>query len=308
MRRYLLAIGAALMVAQPVAAQGPRWSEQMTAPAEPGALPLYGAETMGSASSEIWMRVGGNIAVRNVTRPTLTPVLPHPKKATGAAVVVVPGGGLVLLSMDLEGWKVARALADRGIAAFVLKYRTIVTPVPESDYNQFVVRTMTALMRDPTKYPDLGHPAAGDDGIAALRLVRSNATRWRIDPKRVGMIGFSAGAMTALDTALRAGPSEGPDYIGYIYGPQASIAVPAGAPPLFDAIALDDRIFPVMGFPIAQAWRAAKRPVEIHGYERGGHGFGLGGQGTTNALMLDQFAAWMTMHGFLPSPAKSTPK
>jgi acetyl esterase/lipase len=117
------------------------------------------------------------------------------------------------------------------------------------------------------------------------------------------MIGFSAGAMTALNTALAAGAdgnsSEGPAFIGYIYGPQDAPAVPADAPPLFDAIAFDDPLFPTKGFPVAAAWRKAGRPVELHAYQRGSHGFGLGIRGTTTTGLLDQFTAWLTMQGFL---------
>jgi predicted esterase len=130
--------------------------------------------------------------------------------------------------------------------------------------------------------------------LAALALIRQNAAKYGIDPKRVGMMGFSAGAMTSLNSVMAAKPGAGPDFFGYIYGPQATVRVPKDTP-----------LFPSMGFPIAAAWHKAKRPVEVHAYERGGHGFNLGVQGTTTTLMLDQFVAWMDMHGFLkPAAAK----
>jgi hypothetical protein len=94
-------------------------------------------------------------------------------------------------------------------------------------------------------------------------------------------------------------PGAGPDFFGYIYGPQATVRVPKDAPPMFSAIAFDDPLFPTMGFPIAAAWHKAKRPVEVHAYERGGHGFGLGVEGTTTTLLFEQFVAWMDMQGFL---------
>lgn len=270
------------------------------APADPAALPLFGDTTPGSPASEVWARAGGtDYVVRNVTRPTLTPVLPDPARATGAAVVVAPGGAFMLLSMDHEGWKVAHALADRGIAAFVLKYRLLPTPREEKEAGPYMMRTMMAGLQDPARMPTLDNPTAAADGLAALKLVRAHAAQWGVDPRRVGMIGFSAGAMTSLQTVLAAKPGEGPDFFGYIYGPQARIDVPQGAPPMFDAIALDDPLFPSQGFPIAQAWMAAKRPVEIHGYQKGSHGFGLGVPGTTTTLVLDEFLAWAGMQGFL---------
>lgn len=303
--RYVGALTLALALAAPASAQ--RDTRQgmppmipSAAPAEPDAIPLYGADTPGSASSEIWSRAGGeDYVVRNVTRPTLTPVLPDPAKATGAAVIVAPGGAFMLLAMDHEGWGVARALAARGIAAFVLKYRLLPTPRDEAAAAPYMMHTMMAGLTDPTRQPTLTNDAAGADGRAALKLVRAQATRWGVDPARVGMIGFSAGAMTALQTVLTSTPADEPAFFGYIYGPQPRVAVPANAPPLFDAIALDDPLFPSQGFPIAQGWLAARRPVEIHGYQQGSHGFGLGVPGTTTTLVMDEFVAWLATNGIL---------
>lgn len=271
-----------------------------TAPAEPDAIPLYGDKTTGTASTEVWSRMGSTaMGVRNVTRPTLTPVLPDPAKATGAAVIVAPGGAFMMLAMEHEGWQVARALADRGIAAFVLKYRLIPTPRDEAEAGRFVGMTMMKEVAAPMDGELLKQSLAPTDARAALALVRSSAARWNIDPARLGIIGFSAGAMTARRVAIDAPAPERPAFVGYIYGPQDAEAVPADAPPLFNAIALDDMLFPSKGFPIAAAWLAAKRPVEIHGYQKGNHGFGLGMPGTTNSGMIDQFAAWLAMQGFL---------
>jgi dienelactone hydrolase len=271
----------------------------LKAPTEPGAIPLYGDTTPGSAGSEDWTTGAGGLGVRNVTRPTLTPVLPARGKATGAAVIVAPGGAFMALAMEHEGWKVARALADRGIAAFVLKYRLIATPKDNAEAMRFLGMQMMKEIGAPMDGALLKQSLAPTDAMAALAMVRSGAAKWGIDPARVGIIGFSAGAMTARRVAIDSKPAERPAFIGYIYGPQDAEAVPADAPPLFDAIALDDGLFPSKGFPIAQGWLAAKRPVEIHGYQRGNHGFGLGKPGDTTTLMLDQFAAWLAMQGFL---------
>ncbi len=290
-----------------VAAQnGPPPMTAVTAPAEPGAIPLYGDATPGTAATENWARVvaSDSYFARNVTRPTLTPVLPDPAKASGAAVIVAPGGAFVGLAMSHEGWRVARALADRGIAAFVLKYRLLPTPVDQAEADRFIGQKLGAANADSANNPPrIGNPQTTQDGLAALALVRARAGEWGIDPKRVGMIGFSAGAMTALNTALAAGAdgnsAEGPAFLGYIYGPQDAPAVPADAPPLFDAIAFDDPLFPTKGFPIAAAWRQAKRAVELHAYQRGSHGFGLGHPGTTTIGLIDQFTAWLAMLGML---------
>jgi acetyl esterase/lipase len=292
----LVLISSTGLAAQP----SPPKVEAIPAPAEPGAIPLYGDATPGLASSENWSFYDNkHFVVRNVTRPTLTAFLPDPAKATGAAVIVAPGGAYMLLAIGPEGWEVAKRLNDRGIAAFVLKYRVMPTPAGEAEATAFMNDKVKKGLPDPKKQPTLQYPPSTDDGLAAIALIRRNAVKFGIDPKRVGMIGFSAGAMTSLNTVMAAKPGTGPDFFGYIYGPQATVRVPMNAPPMFSAIAFDDPLFPTMGFPIAAAWHKAKRPVEVHAYERGGHGFNLGVPGTTTTLMLDQFVAWMDMHGFL---------
>jgi acetyl esterase/lipase len=269
----------------------------------PTLIPLYGTSNPGSRSSENWASFTGiGLAVRNVTYPTLTPVFPKEGTANGAAVVVAPGGGFMMLAMEHEGWKVANALADRGFTAFVLKYRLLVTPAAENEAGGDMARRLTeGVSRDPTKMPDLQFPPSTEDGLAALALVRSRAAEWHVDPNCIGMIGFSAGAMTALNTALAASEGKGPAFIGYIYGPQARVEVPANASPLFDAIAFDDQFFPTMGFPLAAAWHAAGHPVEVHAYQQGNHGFGLGIPGTTTAGVIDQFITWLDMQSFTTS-------
>jgi dienelactone hydrolase len=308
--RTMKAALAALMLVTATAAtaqNGPPPITPATAPAEPDAIPLYGDKNPGARATEVWGRYGGKqYGVRNVTYPTLTPVLPDPAKATGAAVVVAPGGAFMGLAIEHEGWQVARALADRGIAAFVLKYRLIPTPRDEGEAGKFMGMMIGKEIAGagPMAGELLAKSPAPADARAALAMVRSGAARWKIDPARTGMIGFSAGAMTARRVALDAPPAERPAFVGYIYGPQDAEAVPADAPPLFNAIALDDGLFPSQGFPIATAWLAAKRPVEVHGYQRGNHGFGLGIPGTTSTGMIDQYVAWLAMQGFLKKAAQ----
>ncbi|MDE2597165.1 MAG: alpha/beta hydrolase fold domain-containing protein [Sphingomonadales bacterium] len=302
MKRFAPLVAAlSALVAAPLAAQvgaPPPVPVKVAVPAEPGAIPLY--PDVGNAGTEQWEQfMGTDVVVRNVTRPTLTPVFPARGKANGAAVVVAPGGAFMLLAMEHEGWNVARALAARGITAFVLKYRLVQTPADGMDARQFMSRTMMQEVAAPMDGALLKQSLAPADARAALAMVRTNAGRWHIDPARVGIIGFSAGAMTSRRVAIDAPAAERPAFVGYIYGPQDAETVPADAPPLFDAIALDDGLFPNKGFAIAQSWREAKRPVEIHGYQQGNHGFGLGQPGSTNALMLDEFVAWLSMQGFL---------
>jgi acetyl esterase/lipase len=140
------------------------------------------------------------------------------------------------------------------------------------------------------------------DARAAFALVRRRAVEWHVDPDRIGMVGFSAGAMLTLASTL-AGQDAKPAFIGMVYGPLAPVTVPADAPPMFVALAADDPFFGNSGYGLIDSWRAAKRPVEFHLYEQGGHGFGMYQKETTSTGWFDAFARWLGMHGYL-KPAK----
>jgi len=262
--------------------------EPVAIPAQPTAIALGTGRLPGARAPEAWHRQYGSLFARNVTEATLTPFLPEAAKATGTAVIVAPGGGFRTLSMDNEGWNVAKALAARGIAAFVLKYRLNQTP---ADFAAFQASPPFGRISN-----DLSPQIA--DARAAFALVRSRAKEWQVDPRRIGMVGFSAGAMLTMTTALSASDAK-PAFIGNIYGPLAAVSVPAEAPPLFVALAADDPLFGNGGFGLIDSWRQAKRPVEFHLYEQGGHGFGMYPKETTSTGWFDAFVAWMGLHGFL---------
>jgi acetyl esterase/lipase len=231
-------------------------------------------------------------AARNVTVPTLIPFLPDPAKATGAAVVVAPGGAYMMLTMDTEGIMVARKLAEHGVAAFVLKYRLDLTPRDIAGFNRALGARMDPILKG-EKVAEVEQPLAVDDAAAALRLIRSRAAEWHIDPQRTGMVGFSAGARTALRLTLQNRSGARPSFVGVIYGPMLSVAVPDQAPPMFVALAADDPIWGHAGFGLVTSWQAAGRSVELHFYEHGNHGFGMRQTGTTSELWLDEFLLWM---------------
>ncbi len=302
--------------AQPIMAQTPNQpptppasTDRMVAidiPAQPDAIELGTGPLPGATATEAWHRQYGSLFARNVTVATLRPFLPDPSKATGAAVIVAPGGGFRTLSMENEGWNVARALADKGVAAFVLKYRLNQTP---ADFEAFARPPAPAPRPagSPAGAPPAPRPSPGDmaariapqiaDANAAFALIRANATKWHVDPDRIGMIGFSAGAMLTMATTLNSREAK-PAFIGSIYGGLSAVDVPPDAPPLFAAIAADDPLFPV-GFGLIEAWRKANRPVELHYYEQGGHGFGMYPKETTSTGWFDAFSKWIGMHGYL---------
>lgn len=274
-------------------------------PAQPGAIVLSTGPLPNATSSEAWHRQYGSAFARNVTVATLTPFLPDPAKATGAAIIVAPGGGFRTLSMENEGWAVARALADRGVAAFVLKYRLNQTPPDMAGFR----RSMTELFSDTGRRPRPDPQTAAAslapqiaDARSAFALVRGRSTEWRVDPDRIGMIGFSAGAMLTLATTL-SGDDVKPASIGLIYGPLTPVTVPVDAPPMFVALAADDPFFANSGQGLIDSWRTAKRPVEFHLYENGGHGFGMYPKSTTSTGWFEAYVRWIGMHGMLtPRP------
>jgi acetyl esterase/lipase len=226
----------------------------------------------------------GSVVI-NVVTPTITAYLPERTRATGTGVIIAPGGAFVALAIDIEGNDVARWLQRRGIAAFVLKYRTVEkrqAGIP-SDLN----------MDEAGKYGIA-------DGIQAIKLVRQHAAEWGVAPDRIGFLGFSAGGMVAAGTLLQHDPSARPNFAALIYGAPfgAMPAIPSKLPPVFmawaqdDAVALDDitRFY--------TAIKAAGDNSEAHIFSAGGHGFGMRKQGTTSDYWIDDFYDWLKVQGY----------
>jgi acetyl esterase/lipase len=263
-------------------------------PAQPDAIVLGTGPLPGATVAESWHSQYGSKFARNVTIATLTPFLPDPSNASGAAVIVAPGGGFRTLSMENEGSNVARALADKGVAAFVLKYRLNQTPADLDEFARPVPAPSTRP--SPTAMSARISPQIAD-ADAAFALIRANATKWHVDPDRIGMIGFSAGAMLTMACTLNDKEAR-PAFIGNIYGPLTAVDVPVDAPPLFAAVAADDPFFS-RDFGLIEKWRKANRPVEFHYYEQGGHGFGMYLKETTSTGWFDAYVNWLRMHGLL---------
>lgn len=281
--------------------------ERVATPDDDGAIPLYDGAAPGSEETEleeIWRNAGTERWANNVTRPTLLPVLPDDPATTRAAVIVVPGGGFQFVSMDNEGYPIAEWLAARGIAAFILKYRTMETPVTQEGYAAHMSALWAPQPGDPQIDATQGIPFAVADAQAAMEIVQKNAEEWGYDADKIGMLGFSAGAVTTLGVTRAEGPdTPKPDFIGYIYGPMSAVEVPADAPPMFAALAADDSLFAGQGFGIVEAWQQAGIPVELHYYQSGGHGFGSYKRGVPADAWFDQFIGWMEAQDLLASAA-----
>jgi len=234
----------------------------------------------------------GERQVSTVHKPSITPFLPAKDKANGAAVLVIPGGGHAVLCVDHEGSFVAQFLADHGIAAFVLKHR---------------------LAREKgSTYTIEGH--AVPDAQRAMRLIRSRASEWGIDPNRLGAIGFSAGGELVNAASLLPGEGKAdaadpidrlnsrPSFQGLIYpGRSIDIKPEKDSPPAFLACSMNDRQDIAEG--LAEAYLRFKRAgasAELHVYATGAHGFGLrpNGKGPV-AGWGDRFVEWMQSKDFL---------
>lgn len=233
---------------------------------------------------------------RNVNRPTLSVHLPPEDTRTGAGVIVCPGGGWHMLSIDHEGVDVAAELTGHGIAAFVLEYRLLPSPIDDAEFQAHMV----SMIGDPGRLRSAAEafaPTLVADGRAALDLVRGMGEEWGVEPDRVGLLGFSAGGYLATRLALDTSEALKPDFIASVYGAHFGPAeAPADAPPLFLAFANDDPLADIVrggSLELHRAWSAADRPVELHVYERGGHGFGNRRQGSSSDRWLDQLVAWV---------------
>ncbi|MDO9553616.1 alpha/beta hydrolase [Rhodonellum sp.] len=281
----------------------------LEAPGEPKAIPLGTGGVAEQPAPETWFLQWGDPMARNISTATLTPFLPEPGKAKGTAVIVAPGGGFRWLSMGNEGWDVAKALSDQGIAAFVLKYRLHPTPESLDDFTAWMNRPRppapapsTSQSEIPPTPPQQDLSNQLEDAEAAYAMILDRAKEWGIDTDRIGMIGFSAGAGLTMHATLHSKTMK-LAFIGPIYGGMGPVEVPKNAPPMFNVIATDDFLFRGQ-FGVIDSWYKAGIPVEFHLYQNGGHGFGLGNPDRTSNRWFDAFMYWLEVNSFLK--AKST--
>jgi acetyl esterase/lipase len=275
-----------------------------TCAAAQGVIPLYPGTPPGSTPENYpekayFSKVWNTEVVTNVTKPTLTVVKPAPELANGTAIVICPGGGFMALSINSEGFDVAKYLAAKGVTAFVLKYRLAHTG--EDGAQEF-----TDLWdKDRQKLHELldkAVPLSIADGLAAVTYVRQHASEWKISPDRVGIIGFSAGGTVTAGTALRYAPEGRPAFVAPIYASATRLKdpVPADAPPMFIAAATDDQLgLAPDSIALYEKWTAAHKSAELHIYAEGGHGFGMHQHHIPTDHWIDRFADWLELQGWL---------
>lgn len=239
----------------------------------PGKAP--GSEESTQREKDYFSTVWQTRVITNVSQPTLTVYSPDPANANGTAIIICPGGAFHALSIDSEGIAVAQWLAARGVTAFVLKYRLV--PTGEDATKELITK-----MKDLKKLSEETAPVvrlAVADGLAAMSYVRKQAAEFGISPQRIGLMGFSAGGTVTAAVALQYQVESRPDFVAPIYpymGAVGEMMVPKDAPPIFIAAASDDNLgLAPDSINLYGKWLAAGKPVELHMYSKGGHGFGM---------------------------------
>jgi endo-1,4-beta-xylanase len=293
-------IAALFLIARAVLCADSTAPQPAVEPPHPEAIQLWangapGSETRRNEPERVDWRHEPDISfpiISNIHNPSITPFLPPADKATGAAVIIAPGGAHMFLTIDREGYDLAKLLASRGIAGFVLKYRLARDQAGDSPYH----------IED-----------AGADASRAVRLIRSRAAEWHVNPNRIGILGFSAGGEVALLAATRfaAGnrdasdpidrQSSRPDFFAPIYPgglQRTDLEWSARTPPAFLACAADDRMPEQLAALFTTLHRAGVS-AELHIYSRGGHGFGVRQRPIAVSSWPDRFVEWLGDRGFL---------
>jgi acetyl esterase/lipase len=248
---------------------------------------------------------GGSI-VQDVVNPTITAYLPDPSIANGAAIIVCPGGAFRMLSLDGEGKNVAMWLNRQGFAAFVLKYRLLKTGGSEKmapmDLSKIRLSLKYANANPAPDNHELNNVIrlATSDGQQAIRLVRRNAEMWRIDPSKIGIMGFSAGGGVAVGTALLDDPGGYPDFVVSLYGPSmVDVHVPENAPPLFIAVAANHKPVSMGCVTLYSLWNEAGKSAELHVFSKGPGPFSIRMQGLPSDAWPDLFLKWIRGEGLI---------
>lgn len=267
------------------------------APKFDGEFYLYGEPDKADVEFEQWYEIEGRGQfVRNVKVPSLIPYLPKPENSNGAAIIIAPGGAFLHHTFGSGGYEAAEWFRSQGFAAFILKYRVEETPRGEEDYQAYIAEKMAGYRAGGLSwnYAPATPDYAFEDVNAAVKLIRERAQEFHIKPGKIGIVGFSAGALMAVYNAESAPDECKADFIASIYGQLVMREMPDKLPPMFAAMSSDDELSGQSGFEIIQAWQK-RGIVELHLYGQGGHNFGMRHEPFTNYLWPTEFLAWLRM-------------
>lgn len=288
------------MIHKPLAAAFAILLFGITTQAQDKVIPLYtgpapGSESWKQQEKENRDNLWRTPVVYNVAKPTLTYFPAKKEVANGTALIICPGGAFVALSIDSEGNDVARWLNEMGVACFVLRYRLLESKT-EDPTRELMTRNIQEEVGPIVKL-------AMADGLAAVGLVRKHAEEYGVNPKRVGIIGFSAGGTVTASVAYNYTTETRPDfaapiYLAYDWAIKGE--VPKDAPPMFILAATDDPLgLAPQSVKLYQDWTGAKKSAELHLYSKGGHGFGMRKQNLPSDHWIERFADWLDVQGLL---------
>lgn len=302
MKEIIIAMSIIMLTALSVNAQEVKY---IKASKFDGQIYLYGEPDKADVDFEQWYEIENRGQfVRNVKVPTLIPYLPEAKNSNGAAIIIAPGGAFLHHTFGSGGYEAAEWFKSHGFATFILKYRVEITPREEADYQAYVAEKMAGYRAGGLSgnYAPATPDYAFEDINAAVKLIRSRAKEFNIMPDKIGIVGFSAGALMAVYNAESAIPECKADFIASIYGQLVMRDMPDKLPPMFAAMSSDDELSGQSGFEIIQAWQK-RGIVELHLYGQGGHNFGMGHAPFTNYLWPQEFLAWLRMLKIINEPA-----
>lgn len=268
-------------------------------------IPLYKGKAPGSESwnwseKENFSKLFNTQVVFNVVDPSLMVYQAPAAIANGTAIIIAPGGGFQALSINSEGVDVAKWLNARGVTAFVLKYRLAKSNTDDP------AKEMMEKVGNPSKMEAenaMVMKLAMKDGQTAVQYVRTHAKDFGIDPKKIGMMGFSAGGTVAMSVVYNSEENSLPDFVApiYAYAPMSiGTSVPTKNMPAFIAVASDDQMQLVPhSLDIYSRWQALQQPAELHVYEKGGHGFGMKKLQMPTDKWIDDFGDWLLQRGLI---------
>ena len=271
-------------------------------------IPLYNGTAPGSESwnwDEQFIDSSKNMfktnIIYNVSKPTLTVYAPDASVANGTAVIICPGGGFHLLSINSEGLDVATWLVKKGVTCFVLKYRLIHSTTNNPIQDMMDMVNKKTITDDETKNVIM---MGVSDGREAIAYVRRHAAEYNISTDKIGIIGFSAGGTVASSTAFNYTADNKPDFVAPIYAYVSpnllSTDVAADAPPMFLTAASDDQLgLTSSSIDLYNKWFTSKHSAELHLYATGGHGFGMRVQHIPTDTWIDRFGDWLNLKGYL---------
>ena len=251
------------------------------------------------AEREYYSPIWQTQVITNVAKPTMEVFRPSGVESNGTGIIVAPGGGLYALSINSEGKDVARWLNQKGITAFVLKYRLVPTGadgVKEvSEVGEKIYEKIAPIL-----------PLSIEDGLNAVAYVRENAKTLGVETNKIGFMGFSAGGAVTMGVAFNANTQNMPNFLVPVYPWMTVLGdyeVPEELLPMAIVCASDD---PLLLAPesvqLYTAWQDEGNPAELHMYSKGGHGFGMRKQNLPSDTWLARVYEWAVAEKLVKTP------